>query len=326
MKKILIGAALALPFLLNAQEQQADKNIERIIITKKDGADEKLNIVVDGDKIMLNGKPLEEGENGDVTVKRLKIKDLNTFNWSPEVGNAGQNFNMMFDRSPNKAMLGVTTDKSDEGAKVMNVAKETAAEKAGLKEGDIITAVDGNAISTPSELSDALKDKKPGDKASITFLRDGKSHTVTATLTKWTAPAMIWRGNGNMNHSAPEIDLEELMSRIPRNFENRGNNFSFRYGLPAGGPTLGIKIQDVEKGDGVKIIGVDKGSDADKAGLKEGDLIKEANGNAIKGTNDLLAEKRKAEAGDTLKLKVERNGRPQTIDVTLSKKIKTAEL
>ncbi|MCH5599733.1 PDZ domain-containing protein [Niabella ginsengisoli] len=92
------------------------------------------------------------------------------------------------------------------------------------------------------------------------------------------------------------------------------------------GPKLGIKIQDVESGTGVKVIELEKGSDADKAGLKEGDIIKEANGNAVKNADDLLEEKGTVEAGSTLKLKVDRNGKSHDINVLFSKKIKTADL
>lgn len=87
-----------------------------------------------------------------------------------------------------------------------------------------------------------------------------------------------------------------------------------------------IKIQDVETGTGVKILELEKNSDADKAGLKEGDVIKEANGTTVNNTDDLVAQTRKSRAGDTLKLKVERNGRSQNIDLLFSKKIKTAKI
>jgi len=48
--------------------------------------------------------------------------------------------------------------------------------------GDVITAVDGNAITTGSELQNAVDAKKPGDSISITYTRDGQSHTVDITL------------------------------------------------------------------------------------------------------------------------------------------------
>ncbi|MGE9311037.1 PDZ domain-containing protein [Niabella sp. CJ426] len=341
MKKILLFTAVALPGILLAQKDNAEpKEQERIIITKKGNAGEKLNIVVDGENITVNGKPVDKTAQGDVTVKRLKIKDASTFNWSPEIGfedEAGDmNRQIRVFRAPNKAMLGVTTEKSDEGGvKVTSVNDETGAKKAGLQEGDIITKVDDKVIEAPDQLSESLKDKKPGDKVTISYKRNGKAATATAELTKWNAPqVMAFNGNG-ANFSAPDINFEELMARIPKSddngsWNNRNGNFRIygapAFGINASGPRLGVKIQDVEKGTGVKIIELDKDSDADKAGLKEGDVIKEANGVGIEGTEDLLVQTRKSKAGSTLKLKVDRNGKSQQIDVVFSKKLKTADL
>ncbi|MCH5690937.1 hypothetical protein LWM68_45930 [Niabella sp. W65] len=96
-----------------------------------------MNIVVDGENITVNGKPLDNDGEGDITVKRLKIKDPNTFSWSPEAGFGDESGDMdrrirVF-RAPNKAMLGVTTEKTEEGVKVMSVNDETGAKKRGLK-------------------------------------------------------------------------------------------------------------------------------------------------------------------------------------------------
>ncbi len=340
MKKVLLVAAVALPGILLAQKDNGEsKEQERIIITKKGSTDEKLNIVVDGENVTVNGKPVDKNDKGDITVKRLKIKDANTFSWSPEIGfgdeTGDMNRQIRVFRAPNKAMLGVTTEKTEEGVKVTSVNDETGAKKAGLQEGDIITKVDDKVIEAPDQLSESLKDKKPGDKVTIHYKRDGKPATAIAELTKWNAPqVMAFSGNG-ANFSAPDINFDELMARIPRSddngsWNNRNGNFRIygapAFGINAGGPRLGVKIQDVEKGTGVKIIELEKGSDADKAGLKEGDVIREANGVDVDETDDLLAQTRKSKAGSTLKLKVDRSGKSQQIDVVFSKKLKTADL
>ncbi len=335
MKKILLITAAALPGILLAQQDKGDKKeVERIIITKKGDETGKINIVVDGENITVNGKPVGKDEEGNVTVRRLKIKDPNTFNWSPEIGfndeSGNGNRQISIFRAPNKAMLGVTTEKTDEGVKVMSVNDETGAKKAGLKEGDIITKVDDKVIEAPDQLSESLKDKKPGDKVIIAYKRDGKAATTTAELTKWNAPQVMNFSNGSANFSTPGINFEELMPMIEKQYEsgnNRNGNVRVYTGVNyASGPKLGIKIQDVAQGSGVKVIELEKGSDADKAGLKEGDIIKEANGMGVEGTDDLLVQTRKSKAGSTLKLKVDRSGKTQNIDVAFSKKLKTADL
>lgn len=62
-----------------------------------------------------------------------------------------------FGGNENRAMLGVTTEKVEEGAEITSVNKESAADKAGLKENDIITKVDDATISSPDDLSAAVK-------------------------------------------------------------------------------------------------------------------------------------------------------------------------
>lgn len=73
------------------------------------------------------------------------------------------------------------------GAYVEAVLEGSAADKAGLKVGDIITAVDGATVTTTKELSAAMNSHKAGDTVTLTVYREGKSVTVTATLDEQTA-------------------------------------------------------------------------------------------------------------------------------------------
>jgi serine protease Do len=72
------------------------------------------------------------------------------------------------------AFLGVITNEDDKGAAIDEVQKETAAEKAGLQKGDIITKVGDKKIDGPDDLVEAITAKKPNDEVEITYLRDGK--------------------------------------------------------------------------------------------------------------------------------------------------------
>lgn len=68
------------------------------------------------------------------------------------------------------------------GAQVASVTAGSPAADAGLKEGDVITSFDGNAIASADDLTSAVSAKSPGDEVKITYTRDGDSHTVQATL------------------------------------------------------------------------------------------------------------------------------------------------
>jgi putative serine protease PepD len=68
------------------------------------------------------------------------------------------------------------------GALAYNVSAGTPAARGGLKSGDVIVRMGSTAIHSADDLTAVMGSKKPGDKLSVTFLRGGKSHTVTVTL------------------------------------------------------------------------------------------------------------------------------------------------
>ncbi len=68
------------------------------------------------------------------------------------------------------------------GAKITDVTKNGSAEAAGLKENDVIVKFDGVAVASPSELQEQVGKHRPGDKVSITYVRNGKENTVALVL------------------------------------------------------------------------------------------------------------------------------------------------
>jgi S1-C subfamily serine protease len=80
------------------------------------------------------------------------------------------------------AVLGVTTVENVQGVTVTGVSQGSGAEKAGIQVGDIITAVDGKAVSGQDSLGAAIKAHKPGDTIQVGVARNGQAVTVTATL------------------------------------------------------------------------------------------------------------------------------------------------
>jgi putative serine protease PepD len=80
------------------------------------------------------------------------------------------------------AYLGVELGDSGTSARVVSVRTNTPAAKAGLRAGDVITAIGGSHISSSDELRAAINARKPGDRVSITYTRNGTKHTVSLTL------------------------------------------------------------------------------------------------------------------------------------------------
>jgi Do/DeqQ family serine protease len=71
-----------------------------------------------------------------------------------------------------------------QGFYINKVSKNSGAEKAGLQKGDIIIQLDTQKIATFADLSGYINTKRPNDKVSVTYLRDGKNKIVTVTLSK----------------------------------------------------------------------------------------------------------------------------------------------
>ena len=185
---IILATALMLPVALLAQKEDKDKEKDKtksepqqIIINRNVNKNEKIVVEVNGDKVTVNGKPIEDYKGDDVIVRRNRIHESWTLsNGQNSWGLSGNEpFNYMNGDS-NRAMLGVTTDEVDKGVEVQSVSKESAAAKAGLKEGDVIVKVDDKKISNPDELTKVIRAHKPGDKVSVIYLRDDKEQKATA--------------------------------------------------------------------------------------------------------------------------------------------------
>ncbi len=79
--------------------------------------------------------------------------------------------------------LGVGVQEGNGGVEVTDVASDSPASDAGLKQGDVITAVDDTKVTTPLALRTAVQKHSSGDEITVTYTRDGSSSTAKVTLT-----------------------------------------------------------------------------------------------------------------------------------------------
>lgn len=294
---------------------------QNIIIRKKNSSNEKITVVIDGNNITVNGKPVDDFKSKDIDIIKQDMAnndfemsgdgDMHMMMAPPPPQERSFNNDMMRSIKSNSAFLGVMTEKNDQGAKVTDVTNGSSAEKAGLKESDIITKIGDDKVTGPDDLYKAVGKHKPDEKVTITYLRDGKQLTANTTLGKSEQVKVYsWNTPGGdevyKNYSAPY-------------------NFSFSW--DGDRPRLGISAQDTEDGNGVKILDLDDDdSPAAKAGLKEGDIITQVNGKAITSTEDLKQSMHDLKKGDTVKITYKRNNQTQTVDVKFPKELKTVDL
>jgi len=331
MKRFLISCtAIAAVFLLLCQplaaqdtkdkDKDKDKSKmndnEELIIKRKGDKDTKVTIEIKGDEVTVNGKPLEDFDDDNLVIKKGRADILRSPR-SPFTGGNTFSFdghgNMYSD---NTAFLGVATDKAEKGgAEIEEVTENSAADKAGLKENDIITKIDNETISSPEDVTRIVRKHKPDDKIEITYDRKGKTEKTTVTLGKKSRRTLTFSSPNPM--PMPDLNF---------NWDDNGNfnrNFFFNYNAK---PRLGIKAQDTEDGKGVKVLDVDSESAAEKAGIKKDDVITEFDGKKVSTTEDLITASRESREKPAVKVTFNRNGKSQSVEIKTPKKLKTADL
>jgi serine protease Do len=340
MKKVMknisflaLAVALAAPVMLPAQQEGKEKEkkeAEQIIITRKGGADQKIVVEIDGDKVKINGKEYKKGD-GDISISRSRIKDVYAFGgndgamsfWNPEAGRLRA---LASHAGTDRAMLGVTTEKAEKGVLIQSITDESAAEKMGLKEGDFILKIDDTKIETPDDLSKAIQAKKPGDKVKVTYLRDKKESTGTAELTNWKGVGAFSLSPGmeSFKMDLGDLNFDQFIApRINGQGVPRARAYNYSFG---GGPKLGLSIQDTEDGKGVKVLEVDEDGNGAKAGIKEDDIITEVDGKAVNSADEIAKIVRESREKISVKMKLLRNGKNETVEVKIPRKLKTADL
>jgi serine protease Do len=112
----------------------------------------------------------------------------------------------------------------EHGVLVVEVVEDSPADKAGLKEGDIILAVGGESIESTAELFNLIRSHKPGDKVLIAYYRDDQESKTEVTLEKaeenpllgsWNVPRVMPKVNVDKNLILPDMGgLQEEIGRL----------------------------------------------------------------------------------------------------------------
>jgi serine protease Do len=328
---------------VRTQEGKTLKN-NKVDKKEKDAVtEERVNVLIDGDKIIINGEEVAENDpriNGQgkdgVILKRMMTPGKNSkgnklVEGKPLDLNIDDVLSFATPAQSNAAFLGVLSEENELGAKINEVSEGSPAEKAGLKKDDIITNVNDDKITGPKDLYEAIGKYKPSDKVQISILKNGAKTKLTAELEKNKVQSFSY----SMPNQGMTIE-PNLVPNIPR---GRGNNGMQRFGfeLPQmpefnnifgniEKPKLGISVEDVEENEGVKISSVSENSPAAKAGLKEDDIITEVNDKKVKDVDGIKPIIKAATEGTIFKFNITRNGKKTVIEVKIPKKLKTADL
>src|SRR6266566_1759366 len=222
----------------------------------------------------------------------------------------------------------VTADKAKElklsaerGVVLGKIVPDSPAAKAGLKENDVVTEINGQRVEGAAQFRRMIHEIPAGRSIQLTVWRDGRTQTISATLGKSEerhhAMKMVSPMPGTFSFRMP--DIPEIPS-----MEWNGSM------LLGGQPRLGIDAEDLSgqlgaffgapDGEGILVREVKSGSPAEKGGVKAGDVIISLNGERIRSTGELrekLSAKREDDKDRTVKLGVLRNKSEASLTVEL---------
>jgi serine protease Do len=241
--------------------------------------------------------PINHGNSGGALVNtKGELVGINSQILSPSDGNIGIGFaipanmarHVMDELRTNgkvtRAQLGVTVQnvtsdmaqtlglKQVGGVIVGSVSSGSAAERSGIKQGDVITSFNGQPVHDMNSLRNRVADAKPGSSASVSIVRDGAEKTVNVKLDEAqpTKSARNDEGSGSDDKTALGVSVEPLTPEIaPRIGVSRS--------------VRGLVIDDVNA----------DGRAAD-AGLQAGDVIEQVNRQPVQTAEELKAAIRRS--------------------------------
>lgn len=312
----------------------AQSESKEIIIRKNNDKDTKLVIEFKNDSVLINGKPMIQFSDDAVTINNRTIRfhdlehDFDGFQrdmekFEKEIKVMGKR---MGDMEPGP-FLGVVTGKTEKGLVIEEVVKESPAEKAGLKDGDIITKIEGKEVTTPQELAKIVSGFEAGKEVKIHFKREGKDRSVKAKLAeRKMGEARVFSFNNGDKSRTITVPGHAMVPRMPHAPNVDMENFEFKMDGFVMRPKLGLKVQDLEEGNGVKVLDVEAESPAAKAGLQKDDVIIEIGGAKVENTDEVREQLRANEEKNNYAIKAKRNNSVMNFEVKIPKKLKTANL
>lgn len=220
--------------------------------------------------------------------------------------------------------LGALKLKEEQGVEVTMVDQDAPAGKAGIKEHDVILTMNGTAIESKTQLQRMIHETPAGRVVALGLSRDGQPMTIKVQLGDrhgefpHVAKGKDYEFNMPPMPNIPDFDIPEINVVVVRS--------SARSGLMVENltPQLG-EFFGAKSGNGVLVRSVEKGSRADKAGLRAGDVITRVGDQPVHDTSDFTHALRSHSAG-SVGVAVIRDKKEQNLTLILPDRKNSGEL
>jgi serine protease Do len=210
-------------------------------------------------------------------------------------------------RVSKRPFLGVYTESNNgKGVRISRIVENSPAASTGLMKDDVLTEVDGNPVNSPDELTKVLADKEVDHEVMLTIIRNGNSMKQAVKL-------------GTRNYEFGFMDMNEVErirgARIPEPPRARGGAAPEGWGGNQDGwfnknknkgARLGVTIQEMENYDGLKVIGIESNSLAERNGILLHDVIVKFDGKKVNDTK-MLQSLVKDNIGEDVTIQIKRN-------------------
>jgi photosystem II stability/assembly factor-like uncharacterized protein len=180
---------------------------------------------------------------------------------------------------PSRVYLGLAGDETKDGLKITQVTPNSPAAKSGLKTGEVLKSFDKKPVIRTQDLTGLLRGRKAGDKVALEVIRDGKTVDVEVTL-----------------------DDRPLIATGPQG----------RFGLAG---VLGFFGEDTDSG--LRVSRVFDERAAEKAGLQDGDILKEVDGKPVADMQQLTDIIRTRKLDDKILIKLQRDKETKEVSLIL---------
>ena len=248
--------------------------------------------------------------------------------------------------NPERAMLGVVLAPAKQGVRISGVTPGGPAEKAGVRNGDVVIAIDGKTVSGEDDAMERLHDLKIDQSVKLTVQRDGKNSDLAVKAERREPYNLAYAfGNSDM----PDVDIEghdESHEFLPPDFHDRvqaqvdramrraqiterdAERIAERAGhqaeralqhLHISTPWWGLNLASLNPDLG-NYFGTDKGAlvlsaDESLQALKPGDIVQQVDGEKVERPEDALRLLREQRPGTELKVQVLRQHKPLTLSM-----------